>query len=57
VEGKYGVAELKESIYAEWRESGREGLLDYYTRLTMLIAAMRGRLAARGRPPPEELWR
>jgi chromosome segregation ATPase len=62
-EGKYGVAELKELeriaglIYAEWRESGREDLLDYHTRLTMLIAMMRGRLAAQGRLPLEELWR
>jgi len=58
-EDRYTAAEVKELqhiaklIEMEWRETGREDLLDYYVKLTMLIAI----LFAEGKLPLEEYLR
>ena len=63
LEDRYTAAEVKELqhiaklIEMEWRETGREDLLDYYVKLTMLIAMLRGRLFAEGKLPLEEYLR
>jgi chromosome segregation ATPase len=62
-EGRITAAEVVELqqiaklIEMEWRETGREDLLDYYVKLVMFIAVLRGRLYAEGKLPPEEFSR
>jgi hypothetical protein len=61
-EGRLGPAEVRELehiarlIYAEWRETGREDLADFYWRLRAALDIVKGRLVAEGKLPPGELF-